>query len=459
MGFKLAILGAAGLRTPLILQAILLRQARLNLRELVLMDLDAERLELIAALTAPLEAANPPSFHIVRTLDLDIALQNADYVITTFRVGGMTARAIDERVPLNHGVLGQETTGPGGFAMGMRTIPVLLDLAEKMKSLCPQAWLINFANPAGMLAEALVRVSGWRRCVGICDAPHTMRRALAALLGAPPNQVFLDYFGLNHLGWMRRVIYQGEDHLPRFLELIRQMDRVPGLPFSPTLIATLGLIPNEYLYYYYHTQQAVENIQKAGLSRGEQLAAWNENLFAELSALRAQEDYEGMQSAYQSYLKKRGQTYMVNESGQAHNLEQIDAALAESLSSEGYAGVALDLIEALNGGTARQMILNIPNHGAIQGMDAEDVVEIAALVSEGMIQSLSVGSIPQYCLGLMQQVKTYERLTIEAAAEGSYAKALTALTLHPLVPGFEVAKMILDEYIERHGDLFPPLRR
>ncbi|PWH13676.1 MAG: hypothetical protein DDG59_13940 [Anaerolineae bacterium] len=457
MGIKIAILGAGGLRTPLILQAILLRQSRLALSELALMDIDGAQLDLIAALTAPLEAANPPRFHLLRTTSLEEALQGADYVITTFRVGGMAGRAIDERVALKHGVLGQETTGPGGFAMALRTLPVLLQVVQKMAQLCPQAWLINFANPAGLLAEAVVRVGGWQRSVGICDAPHTMRRAFAALLNAPPQEVLLDYFGLNHLGWIRRVLYQGENHLPRLLELIRQSDHVPGLPFSPTLITTLGMIPNEYLYYYYHTRQAVENILKAGISRGEQLAAWNESLFAELRALRAAEDYEGMLRAYQAYLKQRGQTYMVNESGQAHNLEQLDAALAESLSSEGYAGVALDLIEALNGHALRQMILNIPNQGAIQGMAADEVVEIPALVSGGAIQPLSIGDIPQHCLGLMQQVKAYERLTIEAAVQGSYAKALTALTLHPLVPGFEVAKLILDEYRERHGDLFPPL--
>lgn len=458
MGIKIAILGAAGLRTPLILQAILLRQSSLGLAELALMDIDAEHLDLIAALTAPLEAANPPRFRMTRTTTLEEALQGADYVITTFRVGGMAGRAIDERVALNHGVLGQETTGPGGFAMALRTIPVLLDVVQKMAHLCPQAWLINFANPAGLLAEAVVRVGGWRRSVGICDAPHTLRRALAALLSAAPEQVMLDYFGLNHLGWIRRVLYQGEDHLPRFLELIRQLDSVPGLPFDATLINTLGMIPNEYLYYYYHTRQAVENILQAGISRGEQLAAWNESLFAQLSALRASEDYEGMLRAYQAYLKQRGATYMVNESGQAHNLEQLDQALAESLSSEGYAGVALDLIEALNGKETRQMILNLPNQGAIHGMAGEAVVEIPAWVSAGLIQPLSVGDIPTHCLGLMQQVKAYEQLTIEAAVQGSYAKALTALTLHPLVPGVEVARQILDEYIQRHGDLFPPLR-
>lgn len=458
MGIKIAILGAGGLRTPLILQAILLRQSRLELSELALMDIDAEHLDLIAALTAPLEAANPPRFGILRTTSLEEAIQHADYVITTFRVGGMAGRAIDERVALTHGVLGQETTGPGGFAMALRTLPVLLKVVENMAQLCPQAWLINFANPAGLLAEALVRVSGWQRSVGICDAPHTLQRALAALLNAAPEEVLLDYFGLNHLGWIRRVLYQGEDHLPRFLELIRQLDSVPGLPFDPTLITTLGMIPNEYLYYYYHTRQAVENILQAGISRGEQLATWNQSLFAELSALRVAEDYEGMLGAYQAYLKQRGATYMVNESGQAHNLEQLDQALAESLSSEGYAGVALDLIEALSGNAPRRMILNIPNQGAIHGMAGEEVVEIPAWVGAGAIQPLSVGEIPAHCLGLMQQVKAYERLTIEAAVEGSYAKALTALTLHPLVPGVEVAREILDEYMQQHGALFPPLR-
>ncbi|MCS6906480.1 MAG: hypothetical protein RML93_01200, partial [Anaerolineales bacterium] len=282
-------------------------------------------------------------------------------------------------------------------------------------------------------------------------------RALAALLNAPAEQVFLDYFGLNHLGWVRRVIFQGEDHLPRFLELIRHTDHIPGFPFSSTLIVTLGLIPNEYLFYYYHARKAVDNILQAGSSRGEQLAAWNEGLYAELSELRARGDYAGMQRAYHSYLKKRGQTYMVNESGQAHNLEQLDPMLADSLSSEGYAGVALDLIEALSGGTPRQMILNIPNCNAIRGMEAEEVVEIPAWVSKGMISPVSVEGIPQHCLGLMLQVKAFERLTIAAAVEGSYAKALTALTLHPLVPGFEVAKRILDDYLQRHGELFPPL--
>ncbi len=167
---KLAILGAAGVRTPLVLKSIAAFRSQIGLTELALMDIDGERLDLIAALSAPLEHGNDLRFSITRTTDARAALGGADFVITTFRVGGTESRVIDERVPLNHGVLGQETTGPGGFAMAMRTIPVLFDYIQLMREVCPNAWLINFANPAGLLAEAITRVAGWRRAVGICDA-------------------------------------------------------------------------------------------------------------------------------------------------------------------------------------------------------------------------------------------------------------------------------------------------
>ena len=167
------------------------------------MDIDAERLEVIGSLTNLLE--KDAHFKITRTTEPRLALQGADFVITTFRVGGIASRVIDEQAPLKRGILGQETTGAGGFAMGMRSIPVLLDYVHQMRELCPQAWLINFANPAGMLTEALGRAAHWERAVGICDAPSSMQRVAAAVLGVPRDEVYLDYFGLNHLGWVRSV--------------------------------------------------------------------------------------------------------------------------------------------------------------------------------------------------------------------------------------------------------------
>jgi 6-phospho-beta-glucosidase len=272
---KITIIGAAGVRTPLILRSIIARQDMLGLHELALMDIDGERLELIGALTYPIERSPDTRFQILRTTDSREALKDADFVITTFRVGGMESRVIDERVPLNHGLLGQETTGAGGFAMGIRSIPVLLDYVNQMGELCPKAWLINFANPAGMLTEAVIRQSGWRKVVGICDGPASMQLVIAALLQTKPEDIYLDYCGLNHLGWMKRILINNRDLMPEILEYIKSTGNVPGLPFDAEFITSLNMIPNEYLYYYYYSNQAVNNIINAGESRGEQIVNLN----------------------------------------------------------------------------------------------------------------------------------------------------------------------------------------
>lgn len=448
---KLTILGAGGVRTPLMVEALLRRQKRLNLDELALMDIDSGRLEVIGGLTHSLEAK--ASFKITRTTNPRAALEGADYVITTFRVGGIESRIIDERVPLALGVIGQETTGPGGFAMGMRSIPVLLRYVEQMRAVCPDAWLINFANPAGMMAEAVHR-AGWKRAVGICDGPISILRVAAAVIGKPVEEVYLDYFGLNHLGWVRSVIHDTFDYLPQILGMIATAGSIPGLPFDPVLIQTLGMVPNEYLYYYYNDRQAVHNILAGEETRGEQITRLNKDLFARLTGLLATNRQEELEICYQDYLNQRGATYMSRETGQQH---EVPAQLQKALEGEGYAGVALDLIEGLAGADSKSMILNIPNDGAITGMEEQDVVEIPALVSKGFVKALPAGRIPDHCLGLMKQVKAYERLTIEAAVEGSYNKALLALAIHPLVRDSQIARKILDGYILQHGEVFPAL--
>lgn len=456
---KLTILGAAGVRTPLILQAIYAREERLGLSELALMDIDSPRLALIRALathhSSTLQSGS--DLKITFTTDARSALDGADYVITTFRVGGIESRVIDERVPLNHGILGQETTGPGGFAMGMRTIPVLLDYLHMMGQVCPSAWLINFANPSGMLSEAAVQVGGWKRTIGICDAPSTMLRIAAAILEAPPDAVRLDYFGLNHLGWVRSIIHNRQDHFPRLLALLQSSGGIPGLPFDPQLVVSLNLIPNEYLYYYYESHRAVRNILQAEECRGEQITRMNLALFHDLGELFHRHDYEGMWAAYQAYLNQRGETYMVNETGSHHQVSGFPQEILQAAMGEGYAGVALDLIEALSGNKPGVMILNIPNHGAIQGMAYDDVVEIPAYVGASRVDPLAVGQIPAHCLGLMLQVKEYEKLTIAAASQASYPKALLALTTHPLVADYSLAKILLDEYCSSHREHFPHL--
>lgn len=263
---KITILGAAGVRTPLIVKAMLRRQKQLGLKELALMDIDNDHLKIIGALTRPLESKADIQFKITRTTDAINALQGADFVISTFRVGGIQSRVIDERVALEHGLLGQETTGPGGFALGMRSIPVLLKYIEQMRDLCPEAWLINFANPSGMLTEAAIHCGGWQKTVGICDGPASIQKVAAAIIKAVEEEIHLGYFGLNHLGWVRSILYQQKDILHQFIEMINVASGIPGLPFDPQLITWLGMIPNEYLYFYYSSRQAVQNILKAGHS-------------------------------------------------------------------------------------------------------------------------------------------------------------------------------------------------
>jgi 6-phospho-beta-glucosidase len=336
---------------------------------------------------------------------------------------------------------------------------VILDYVELMKSVCPNAWLLNFANPAGMLTEAVIRQTGWKRIVGICDGPASMHLVIASLLGSKPEEIYLDYFGLNHLGWIKRILFQSRDYLPDMIESLKSSNLIPGLPFDPQLIINLGMVPNEYLYYYYYSNQSINNILSAGESRGEQIANLNKKLFQVLQEKFEVQDLPGMQNAYQTYLDLRGDTYMVNETGKPHDLSSLGRSTIESINDEGYAGVALNLIEGLNGYRPIVQILNVPNGGAITGMDELDVVEIPTLVMKDQIHPMAVGDVPPQCIGLMKQVKVYEKLTIEAAVNKSYQKAQLALSVHPLVRDFKISGIILDEYISKHKGYFPELSK
>lgn len=459
---KLTVLGAAGIRTPLMLQSILARQPQMGLTELALMDIDANRLGLMRALCEALLEENPPAITIIWTQDARRAIQGADYVITTFRVGGMESRVIDEQVPLRYGVLGQETTGPGGFAMAMRTIPVALEYVRLVREEAPGAWFLNFTNPAGIVTEAIMNVGGYERAVGICDNPAAMWRAAAQWLGVTPDDLLVDYFGLNHLGWVRAITHRGRDRLPELIELIaaRAGEPLPGLPFEPGFIRLLGLIPNEYNYFYDSTAQAVAHLQQAGQSRAQQIMPFNVELYETLDQLRQDGgNAAAMKRAYLDYLTRRHETYMSIETGHRHaaNGERPDPNDPLASSAEGYSGVALGVIEALESAAGGVSILNVPNRGAIQGMGYDDVVEVTCYVGHGVIRPLAAGAIPDFALGLMKRVKEYERLTIQAAAEGSYDLALKALTVHPLVPSMRVARKILNDYCEQHGAYFPQL--
>lgn len=450
---KLSIIGAAGVRTPLIIDEIINRQERLGITELCLMDIDEERLELIAAVTAAGESSNRLRFSIKRTTDAVTALSGADYVITTFRVGGIESRVIDERVPLDLGILGQETTGPGGFAMGLRSIPVLANYARLMQQYCPEAWLINFANPSGMMTEALHNYIHFDKAIGICDGPTSVINVASQILQVPAKDIYAEYFGLNHLGWFKSINTGLIDHQPELIQMLLSNGGVPGLDIDPEVIAALKMIPNEYLYYYYHSREAVANILKSGITRGESIAVMNSDLFNKLRELRRSEDFASLRKVHHDYIHNRSKSYMANETG--HDKSDLDKLIESS--EIGYAELALDLIESLNGGHPSRLILNVPNRGAITGMRQSDIVEIPAYISRNCVLPISIGEIPDHCLGLMKEIKAFEQLTIEAALEKSYKKAVAALTIHPLVADYGLSKKIVDGYLQKHGSYFPKL--
>jgi 6-phospho-beta-glucosidase len=465
---KLTFIGAGGVRTPLVIESVLGFQSRIPFTKLCLMDIDAERLKLIRMVSEARLRDVKPNFEIEWTTDAREAITGSDFVVMTFRQGGIASRVIDEGVPLKYEVLGQETTGPGGFAMAMRTIPVLLEYVQIIRELAPQAWLINFSNPAGILTEAVANLSGFNRVVGICDNPSSMERSIAAHLQLPQESLFFEYYGLNHLGWLSGVYTDGINKVPQLIdEIVEKGSPWHWLPFDPGLIESLGVIPNEYLLFYYYPRRSVENYIKAGQSRAQQIQPFNQSFYAELQQIeKAGADPDEAMLAFTNYLEQRHGSYMTIETGEAHEEyenQDGDGVLKHEedgldSAAEGYSGVALRLIEALTQkGMPAKIILNVPNRGALPDMADDDVVEVTCFVQNGIVRPFAMGHIPDHAAGLMKRVKAYERLTIQAASEKSYKLALKALALHPLMPSYEVAESILNDYIEAHGKYFPSL--
>lgn len=458
---KLTFIGAGGVRTPLVIESALAFQSRIPLKELCLMDIDSERLDLIRMVSEIRLKNVQPEFELVWTTNAEQAIKDSDFIVTTFRQGGIASRVIDEQVPLKYGVLGQETTGPGGFAMAMRTIPVVLDYLELIRKLAPEAWLLNFTNPAGIITEAITRVAGYERAVGICDNPSAMERDIAAHFGVPLSRIFFEYYGLNHLGWMSGIYLEGRNHVPELIQEIKEHGAPwHWIPFHLDLVEALGVLPNEYLLFYYYTQRAVENLLKAGQSRAQQIQPFVNELYDSLKQIKEEgSDPARTLAAYEHYQDQRHSTYMTLETGEAHQEEEIkEEGDFMEVAAEGYSGVMLRLIEALTqkGGVSR-IILNVPNRGALTDMADDDVVEVTCYVGDGLVRPFAMGRIPDHALGLMKRVKAYERLTIQAAVERSYALAVKALALHPLIPSYETAKLILNDYIDQHGKHFPEL--
>lgn len=454
---KLSIIGGGGFRVPLVYQALVADSSSLTdflpaesraasprqtdprqtgprlIDQVWLHDTSAARLAVIESVLAQL----PHPIPVHGTTVLDEALDGSDFVFSAIRVGGLPGRIADERAAIDLGVIGQETTGPGGIAYALRTIPVALRLAARVRALAPEAYVINFTNPAGMITEAMREILG-DRVIGICDTPSGLGTRLAGLLGVPADQVRLDYAGLNHLGWLRGAFFEGRDLVPEILA----SDLLDGLEEAQIMgadwLRALGMIPNEYLYYYYRNREARRAVREG--TRGEFLRGQQDEFYRVAGQHPA-----GALGAWRRTLSERESSYMA---------EARPAGTERPASGGGYEYVALGLMTAIAADQPRTMILNVRNGDALPGLPPESVVEVPCQVDAKGARPLAVSAPAGAELGLLQQVKAVEQLTIRSARDRDPGLALTALALHPLVDSVSVARDLLATYRRNTPTLF-----
>jgi 6-phospho-beta-glucosidase len=421
---RIVIVGAGSAYLPGLVRGLLQRAADLAGSEVVLHDLDGERLRLMATLAARMLVAAGADLAVRRERALRPALDGADFVLTTFRPGGMQARHLDESIPPRHGVIGQETAGPGGFLMACRSVPVLLEIARLLERVAPDAWIVNYTNPTNVVTDAVLRHSG-ARIVGLCDQ-HVGDQALwAGLLGWPAERLEADWIGLNHATWAERVRLGGRDAgallRERLAGLRAPRDATPEVADLVELARVLGFLPSSYSRYYFFHDEVVAEQRASGRTRAQEV-------MARLPAL-----YQGYAAAAAS--------------------ERPDPSRERG--GGGHGELAVDVICAIAGHERRRLIVNTRNQGAIEGMEPEAVVEVPSIVGAQGPAPLAMGPLPRPVRGLTMAIHQYEWLAAEAAASGSRRLALQALMAHPLVRSKRVAEAILQEGLAAHRQHLP----
>ncbi|KJY45665.1 6-phospho-beta-glucosidase [Streptomyces sp. NRRL S-444] len=446
---RLTILGGGGFRVPLVYGALLGDHAEGRVTQVTLYDEDPSRLGAMARVLADQAAATgaPDAPAVTATGDLDEALRGADFVFSAIRVGGLEGRAADERVALAEGVLGQETVGAGGIAYGLRTVPVAREIARRIARSAPEAWVINFTNPAGLVTEAMAEELG-DRVIGICDSPVGLGRRVARLLGARPEDAWIDYVGLNHLGWLRGLRIGGRDELPRLLADTGALESFEeGRLFGAEWLRSLGAIPNEYLHYYYFNRDTVRAYTEAKQTRGAFLRDQQRGFYAE--AGRADRPAGAALAAWDRTRAEREATYMAENREAAGTGERDES----DLESGGYEKVALALMRAIARDERATLILNVRNRSTLSVLDTQAVIEVPCLVDANGAHPVAVDPLPLHAVGLVTSVKAVEREVLAAAASGSRAEAVKAFALHPLVDSVGVARRLLDGYAAEHPGL------
>jgi 6-phospho-beta-glucosidase len=422
-GMKVCVIGGGSSYTPELIEGFIESREALPVASITLMDIDKHKLEIVGGLARRMLQAAEVEIKLETTLDRAQAIEGSDFVITQIRVGGMAARTLDEKIPLEFGVIGQETTGPGGFAKALRTIPVALSIARDVESLAPGAFLLNFTNPAGLITEALQRYSALPS-IGLCNLPIGTEMRLSQRLGVDRSRLSLDWVGLNHLNWVRGAAVDGRDVWPQVfaeeLEEAREREE-DSWNFSAGLLELLGMIPCGYLNYYYDHDRILVRQKKAVKTRGQEVQEIEDQL---------------MQLYHDPDLKTKPKL-----------LEQRGGAY--------YSKVAVSLISAIANNKQEVFIVNTRNRGAVPDLPRNAVVEIPCAISAIGARPLVTEPLPAKIRGLVQAVKAYEELAAVAGAEGDRRIALQALLAHPLTPSFQTAQDLLAALLNAHRQHLP----
>jgi 6-phospho-beta-glucosidase len=417
---KAAIIGAGSTYTPELIEGFIDRQKSLNFQVFYLMDINKEKLDIVGGLAQRMLASKGFKGKIVLTQDLDEALTGADYVFAQIRVGGLAARIRDEKIPLKYGLLGQETTGAGGFMKAIRTLPVILDMAKRIEKLAPDAWLVNFSNPSGIVAQALLNHTNIKM-IGLCNCFINMHADIAKTIGT--NNFDYDYVGLNHLSWITSIIVNGENILEQLGKSSgAAMKNVPTVEYDNELVTAIRALPSSYLSYYYLRDEQFKHCVDAKKTRGE--------VCCELEA---------------SLLKQYGNPALKDK---PKELEERGGSL--------YSTAAVSVVDAIENDKNEYHVVNVKNEGALSFLEDSDIVEVKCTVNRKGAFPAAVNKTDNlYIIGLMQAVKAYEKLTVRAVINGSRSDALAALMVHPLIGDYHKAKGVMDEMFEANADYVP----
>jgi len=430
-GLKIATIGGGSSYTPELMEGFIKRYEELPIKEIWLVDVEAgrEKQEIVGAMAQRMWDASPYDVKVHTTLDREEALKDADFFTTQFRVGQLNARVKDERIPFSYGLLGQETNGAGGMFKAFRTIPVILEVVEDMKRLCPNAWLINFANPSGMVTEAVLRYGKWDRVIGLCNVPVMAKMTEAIMLDRPVEDLIYKFAGVNHFHWHKVADKAGNDVTPLIIDKLYQEDNglpknIHGVPFYREQLDEMNMIPCGYHQYYYRAEEmlahGLEEYATVG-TRAEQVKALEAELF---------ELYKDPALNYKpKQLEERGGAY--------------------------YSDAACETIASIYANKNTEIVVSTRNDGAVPDLPADCAVEVTAYLGAQGARNVAFGPLPTAERGWLQVMKAMELLTIEAAVTGIYALALQAFTINPLIPSGATAKQVMDELFVAHKAYLP----